>query len=257
MPRRRRTGRRRARRAGAGSRRSAGRCTLDEAASASCAGNRLAARRSSARARQPVADAGRRSARCARRPAAAKRAALRERGAAVGCSASSDAGVLRRIDDHRDARVVLRRRAQHRRAADVDVLDRVLVAAVRVAPTVAANGYRFTTSRSIGAMPCCGHHRVVGAGAAEQAAVDLRMQGLDPAVHDFREAGDVGDVAHRQAGVAQRARGAAGGKQLDAMRGERARQFDQAGLVGNGQQRPADGQAVGGHRKPRKRGGEL
>ena len=35
-----------------------------------------------------------------------------------------------------------------------------------------------------------GHHRVVGAAPAEQAAVDLRVQRLDAAVHDLGEAGD-------------------------------------------------------------------
>src|SRR5690606_41863807 len=33
-----------------------------------------------------------------------------------------------------------------------------------------------------------GHHRVVDAGAAEQAAMHDRVQGLDPAIHHFREA---------------------------------------------------------------------
>ena len=96
-------------------------------------------------------------------------------------------------------------------------------------------------------MPCSRHHRVVGAAAAEQAAVHHRVQRLDPAVHHFGEAGDVADVAHRQARVAQRFGGAAGGEQFDAQRGQGAREVDQAGLVGNGQQGPADGQSVGGH----------
>ncbi len=91
------------------------------------------------------------------------------------------------------------------------------------------------------------HHRVVDAGAAEQAAVDQRMQGLDPAVHHFREAGDLGHVLHRQAGVADGLGGAAGGKQLDAARGQRACQFEQVRFIGNGQQCPADGQQVGSH----------
>jgi hypothetical protein len=96
-----------------------------------------------------------------------------------------------------------------------------------------------------------GHHRIVGAGAAEQAAVHQRVQGLDPAVHHFREAGDLGHVLDRQAGLADGLGGAAGGEHLDVASGEGAGQFDQAGLVGNGQQCPAHGQQVGGHGRRR------
>ena len=93
---------------------------------------------------------------------------------------------------------------------------------------------------------------IVGAGAAEQAAVHDRVQGLDPAIHHFREAGGFAHVLHRQAGVAQGPGGAAGGEQFHAMRGERAGEVDQAGLVGHGEQRARDlhggpGQSVGGH----------
>ena len=53
------------------------------------------------------------------------------------------------------------------------------------------NGYRLTTTRSIGVMSCCAQRRhVVGAVAAgEDAAVDRRVQRLDAAVHDFGKAG--------------------------------------------------------------------
>jgi hypothetical protein len=52
--------------------------------------------------------------------------------------------------------------------------------------------------------------------AGEDAAVHLRVQGLDAAVEHFREAGVVADFGDRQAGVAQQLGGAAGGQQLDA-----------------------------------------
>ncbi len=84
------------------------------------------------------------------------------------------------------------------------------------------------------------HHRIVGAAASQQAAVDLRVQRLDAPVHDFRKAGDAGHFTNRDAGCRQRARGATGGKQFDTARGQGARQVDQAGLVGNRQQRATD-----------------
>jgi hypothetical protein len=46
----------------------------------------------------------------------------------------------------------------------------------------------------------------------------------------------LGHLGHRQAGVAQQLGGAAGGQQLDALRMQRAGEFDDAGLVGNGHQ---------------------
>ncbi len=92
-----------------------------------------------------------------------------------------------------------------------------------------------------------GHDRVIQPGAAEQATVHHRVQGLDPAVHHFRETGDVGNVFHCQAGLADRLGGPAGGKQLHVARSEGAGQVDQTGFVGNGQQGPAHGQQIGTH----------
>ena len=78
----------------------------------------------------------------------------------------------------------------------------------------------------------------------EQAAMDLRVQRLHPAVHHFGKAGELGDVVDRQAGRRDRLRGAAGGDELDAVAGQRVGELDQAGLVGNGQQ--GAGNAAGG-----------
>ena len=56
--------------------------------------------------------------------------------------------------------------------------------------TVASNGYRFTTTRSMGLMPrsamACRWAGLLAVG--QDAAVDVGMQGLDPAVHDLGEA---------------------------------------------------------------------
>ena len=51
--------------------------------------------------------------------------------------------------------------------------------------------------------------------AVEQAAVDLRVEGLDPAVEQFGRAGVFGDIDDRQARLAQGLGGAAGGEQFD------------------------------------------
>ena len=82
--------------------------------------------------------------------------------------------------------------------------------------------------------------RVVGVG--QQARVHLRVQRLDPAVHHFRKAGMRRYLGDRHTTVAQQLEGAAGRQQFDAARGQSLRQFDDAGLVGDGQQGAARGQ---------------
>ena len=94
-----------------------------------------------------------------------------------------------------------------------------------------------------------GHDRIVHAGAAQQAAMHLRVQRLDAAVHHFRESRDLGDIAHGQAGVTQCLGGTARGQQFHAMARQRVGQVEQAGLVGNGQQRPSHGQEIEGHER--------
>ena len=175
-------------------------------------------------------------------------AALRGGGAAGG-EGLEEAVVVGRVGEHRDAGVVLRRRAQHGRSADVDVLDGVLVRAIGL------RDRRFERvevhhQQVDGFDAVLGHDRVIGAGAAEQATVHFGVQGLDAAVHDLREAGDRRDVGDGETGLAQGLRRAAGGEQDHALRRERLRQRQQAGLVGNGQQGPADGLAVVGHAAP-------
>jgi hypothetical protein len=68
----------------------------------------------------------------------------------------------------------------------------------------------------------------------------LGVQGLDPAVEHFGEAGVVGDVGDLEAGIAQQLGGAAGGEQLDAELGQAAGKIDRAALVGNAEQRLCD-----------------
>ena len=83
--------------------------------------------------------------------------------------------------------VILRRGAQHRRSADVDVLDGFVIGAVGP-----RNGFRERVEvhgekvdrRNVVQL----HDGVVDAAAAEQTAVNARVQRLDTAVHDLRKA---------------------------------------------------------------------
>ena len=70
----------------------------------------------------------------------------------------------------------------------------------------------------------------------EQAAVDLRVQGLDAAVEHLGKAGVVGDLGDGQTRVGEQPGGAAGREQLDAELGQFTREFENAGLVGDREQ---------------------
>ncbi len=68
----------------------------------------------------------------------------------------------------------------------------------------------------------------------EQAAVNLRVQRLHAAIEHFRESCVVGDFCHRQACIGQQLGRPAGGQKLHAERMKFASEFEDAGLVGNG-----------------------
>ena len=85
------------------------------------------------------------------------------------------------------------------------------------------------------AAACSGLSRI-----ASRPPCTFGMQRLHAAVHHLGKAGELGHVAHLQAGVGERLAGAAGRDQLDAVAGERAGELDQAGLVGHGEQGAGD-----------------
>ena len=74
----------------------------------------------------------------------------------------------------------------------------------------------------------------------EDAAVDGRMQGLDPAVHDLGEAGDLGDAGDGQPGLLQMAGRAPGGDHLDPQLDQTPHEGLQILLVRYRNQRPRD-----------------
>ena len=90
------------------------------------------------------------------------------------------------------------------------------------------------------------HVRVIVADG-EQPAMDLGVQRLDPAVHHFGKAGEIGDVEHGQAGVRQRSARSAGRDQLDSVLRQRPSEVHQTGLVGNGEQGAGNATEMVGH----------
>jgi hypothetical protein len=172
------------------------------------------------------------------------------RGAIVGLQLGKQAVIVQRIGHHRDKPMVLRRRADHRRAADVDVLDAGrMVSALRHR---LLEGVEVDDQQVDRFDPVRGHRHqmLVIVTQRQQAAMHLRVQRLDPAVHHFGKARHVRHVPYRQPRRAQHAAGATGGNQLYAISRQRAGQVQKAGLVGNRNQRAADGDEVGHRRNP-------
>ena len=148
--------------------------------------------------------------------------------------------VIRHVGHDGDVGVVLGRRADHRRAADIDVLD-----AIGIRP-VGRDGrlerVEVDHQKVDRADPVCGERRLVLGVVAdgEQAAVHRRMQGLHPAVHHLGEARQVGDLRHRKPGLLQGAVRPARRDQRDAARMQRAGKVDEAGLVRDREERAGD-----------------
>jgi hypothetical protein len=73
---------------------------------------------------------------------------------------------------------------------------------------------------------------------SEDAAVKLRVQGLDPAAEDLGLTGVGGDFRDLEPSVGEGGARAPAGQEVNAARGQGARQLDQAALVGHAQQGP-------------------
>jgi hypothetical protein len=84
------------------------------------------------------------------------------------------------------------------------------------------------------------HDAFVDPAAAEQATVNCRMQGLDPAVHDLGEARLVGDLSGLDASFAQLFCGAARGQYFSAEFGQAFDKGDQVALVRDTDERASD-----------------
>ena len=148
--------------------------------------------------------------------------------------------ILVRLGQHGHEVVVLRRGANQRRAADVDVLDAVLRGgALRHRRLERVEVDRHEVDRRNAVLR---HLRQMlrQIAAAEDATVDLRHQRLHPAVQDLRKPGVRRHVRDRHAGLAQRAGGAASGQDLDPARGKRLGERHQPRLVRDRNQRAAD-----------------
>ncbi len=110
--------------------------------------------------------------------------------------------VVRGIDQDGHAFMILGRGPQHRRPADVDILDCISVAATRPrnrrGERVEIDDQQVDRADAV-----LVHDGIIESAASEQRAVHFRVQGLDAPVHDFRKAGLGGDLGDRKSGGRQ------------------------------------------------------
>jgi hypothetical protein len=137
--------------------------------------------------------------------------------------------------------VVLGGRADHRGTADVDLLDHLVLgrpaAAGRPLERVEVHADQVD---ELDAVPLGVEHVLRVVAQRQHAGVELGVQGLDAAAHDLGKAREVLDRPDGEPGVRQLASGAARGDQLHPERREPGGELDDAALVGDGQERPAD-----------------
>jgi hypothetical protein len=141
--------------------------------------------------------------------------------------------------------VILGRRANHRRAADIDILDRRgVIGALRhgLLERIEIDHKKVDRRDSVRL-----HRRAVIRVVAQRQkpAMHHRVQRFHAPVHHLGKARHIGHVPHREAGLAQAARGAPGREQLDTPIRERPAQIDKPGLVGNGKKGAGHGREIG------------
>ena len=149
---------------------------------------------------------------CLRRQPLARRVAEL---AALRPQLLDDRSVLLRVGDDRHVLIILGRGPHQGRPADVDVLNDLLVAGPRLGDRClewieVAHDEINRADAELGQ----GRQMLRAVAAGEDAAVDVRVERLDPAVEDFRKARQVGDVTDGQPRVRQRLTRTAGGNQL-------------------------------------------
>ena len=94
--------------------------------------------------------------------------------------------VVGRVDDNADAYVILRRSANHCGTANIDIFDRIFQGNVRLLDRC-FEGIKIHNEKVDGVDAVFGHDVLVSSTPAEKAAVNDRVKGLDPSVHDLRE----------------------------------------------------------------------
>lgn len=163
---------------------------------------------------------------------------------AAGPDGGEDAAVPRRAGDDGHGRVVLGGGTDHRRTADVDLLDALVGRRARgdgLAERVEVDDDEVERlDAELGELLTVAVEPQVG----EDARVDLRVQGLDAAVQALGEAGQLLDLGDGDAGRGDLRGGGPGGDELDTGFVQPASQVLQPGLVVDADERATNGPLV-------------
>src|SRR5262249_52208370 len=170
-----------------------------------------------------------------------EQAARLQREPAVAAQLVEDALVLGTAADRRHVREVFRRRAQHRRAADVDDLDRVLLAHAVAGDGLAERGEVDADQVDWADLRLLERGDILRLGApGEDGRVDARVQRLDAAPEQLPPLRDLLDPPHPDPPLLQAGARAAAGDDLDTELDQALRELVQAGLVVDGDEGALD-----------------
>ncbi len=158
--------------------------------------------------------------------------------------------IVRRGDDHGHGVMVLRRGANHRRPADIDLFDRLVLgcAARDRFPERIEVRHNEVERLNVEFRERLGVLDV--AQISEEAGMHAWMQCLDPSAEDLGETGEGAYGRHSQAMASEHLCGGSGGDDLHPGIGERVREVRQAGLVVDADQNTVDGTPAGGDQRP-------
>ncbi|CAM5351684.1 hypothetical protein SFIMM107S_05882 [Streptomyces griseus] len=160
---------------------------------------------------------------------------------AAGLGGGEDVGVPLGAGDDGHGRVVLGGGADHRGAADVDLLDALVVGGARGDGLLERVEVHHDQVEGLDAQ--LGELLAVGVQAevGEDAGVDAGVQRLDAAVQALGEAGELLDLGDRHSGGGDLPGGGAGGDELDARLVQTAGEVFEPRLVVDTDQGAADG----------------
>ena len=145
--------------------------------------------------------------------------------------------IVGRVADDDHVLVVLGRRTQHGRAADIDVFDRVFQGAIGLGDGALERvqvDHHHVDGRHVVLDQF--RHVLREIAARQDTTMHFRVQGLHAAIEHLRETRVIGDFRDGNTVVCQQFGGAAGGQEVDAEGGQGAGEVENAGLVGNGEE---------------------
>ncbi len=180
--------------------------------------------------------------RCRGRESLLGQTPVRIRGERSGTQFVEQCRVIARRSDHRDVLPVLGGGADHRRPADVDILDQLFKRGVGLGRDllefIQIHGHQVDGRNGVRGQRL----HVLGLGPALHPGGDARMNGLDAAIEHLGKLGDLGDLEQgRNTRFFEDAVGAAGGENLEAQGGQALGEIDDAGFIGDAEESAVQG----------------